>query len=137
MPTENGSGARRRCGRRTSAGRTEATVSTSPPTRLRSTSRKPRAGATWRLRNAAEAPVPVPILGWVDRMPPTDTEQAPTSREERITAQRRGLPDSPGVYLFRGKRGRVLYVGKAKSVTKRVAGHFSNPSTRGPGGLLD
>ncbi len=67
---------------------------------------------------------------------PTDTAEAPKSREERITAQRRGLPDSPGVYLFRGKNRRVLYVGKAKSIRKRVAGHFSNPSTRGAGGLL-
>src|SRR5437763_4507694 len=65
------------------------------------------------------------------------TETAPKSREERITAQRRGLPDAPGVYLFRGKNRRVLYVGKAKSLKKRVAGHFSNPSTRGAGGLLD
>src|SRR6476619_1147387 len=70
-------------------------------------------------------------------MPPTDTEKAPMSREERITAQRRGLPDSPGVDIFRGKSRRVLYVGKAKSLRKRVAGHFSNPSTRGAGGLLD
>src|SRR3954452_2566741 len=70
-------------------------------------------------------------------MPPTDTAAAPKSREERIAAQRRGLPDAPGVYLFRGKNGRVLYVGKAKSIRKRVAGHFSNPSTRGAGGLLD
>src|SRR3954463_2743058 len=72
-----------------------------------------------------------------DRMPPTDTAEAPRTREERITAQRRGLPDSPGVYLFRGKNRRVLYVGKAKSIKKRVAGHFSNPSTRGAVGLLD
>jgi excinuclease ABC subunit C len=66
-----------------------------------------------------------------------DTAEAPTSREERIAAQRRALPDAPGVYLFRGPRGRVLYVGKAKSLKKRVAGHFSNPSTRGAGGLLN
>jgi excinuclease ABC subunit C len=45
--------------------------------------------------------------------------------------RRRQLPDEPGVYLFRDARGRVLYVGKAKSIRKRVASHFSNPSTRG------
>ncbi len=44
--------------------------------------------------------------------------------------RRRELPDEPGVYLFRNARGRVLYVGKAKSIRKRVASHFSNPSTR-------
>jgi excinuclease ABC subunit C len=44
--------------------------------------------------------------------------------------RRRELPDEPGVYLFRDARGKVIYVGKAKSIKKRVASHFSNPSTR-------
>src|SRR5689334_8641958 len=44
--------------------------------------------------------------------------------------RRRDLPDQPGVYLFRDQRGKVIYVGKAKSIRKRVASHFSNPSTR-------
>jgi excinuclease ABC subunit C len=51
--------------------------------------------------------------------------------------RRRELPDEPGVYLFRDKRGRVVYVGKAKSIKKRVASHFSNPSTRGGSGLVE
>ncbi len=62
---------------------------------------------------------------------------APQSAEERISAQRRALPDAPGVYLFRDSKRRVLYVGKAKSLRKRVASHFSNPSTKGARGLLD
>jgi excinuclease ABC subunit C len=41
------------------------------------------------------------------------------------------------VYLFRDARGRVIYVGKAKSIRKRVASHFSNPSTRGGTDLVD
>src|SRR5205085_3484267 len=45
--------------------------------------------------------------------------------------RRRELPDEPGVYLFRDARGRVQYVGKANSIRKRVASHFTNPSTRG------
>src|ERR1700754_3352250 len=44
--------------------------------------------------------------------------------------RRRELPDEPGVYLFRDSKGKVIYVGKAKSIRKRVASHFSNPSTR-------
>src|ERR1700755_1831412 len=44
--------------------------------------------------------------------------------------RRRELPDEPGVYLFRDRRGKVIYVGKAKSIRKRVASHFSSPSTR-------
>jgi excinuclease ABC subunit C len=51
-----------------------------------------------------------------------------------LAEQRRALPDQPGVYLFRDARSRVIYVGKAKSVRKRVASHFSKaqvPSSPG------
>ena len=54
-----------------------------------------------------------------------EAEAAQQDRAGRLAEQRRGLPDSPGVYLFRDARGRVIYVGKAKSLRKRVAGHFS------------
>jgi len=60
----------------------------------------------------------------------TDIEEAKAS----VAEQRRALPDQPGVYLFRDGRGRVIYVGKAKSVRKRVASHFSKaqvPSSPG------
>jgi excinuclease ABC subunit C len=50
--------------------------------------------------------------------------------------RRRELPDQPGVYLFRDERGKVIYVGKAISIRKRVASHFSNPSTRAGRDLL-
>src|SRR4051794_34922801 len=49
----------------------------------------------------------------------------------RLSEQRRNLPDSPGVYLFRDSHGKVIYVGKAKSIKKRVASHFSNSVVRG------
>ena len=51
-----------------------------------------------------------------------------------LAEQRRGLPEQPGVYLFRDGKGRVVYVGKAKSIRKRVASHFSKaqvPSSPG------
>jgi excinuclease ABC subunit C len=51
--------------------------------------------------------------------------------------RRRELPDEPGVYLFRDARGKVIYVGKAKSIRKRVASHFSNPSTRAGREILE
>jgi excinuclease ABC subunit C len=60
----------------------------------------------------------------------TDAGNAQASLAE----QRRALPDQPGVYLFRDGHGRVIYVGKAKSVRKRVASHFSKaqvPSSPG------
>jgi excinuclease ABC subunit C len=42
-----------------------------------------------------------------------------------LAEQRRSLPEEPGVYLFRDEQGRVIYVGKANSIRKRVASHFS------------
>jgi len=40
------------------------------------------------------------------------------------------IPDLPGAYLFRDPHGEVLYVGKAKSLRKRVVNHFNQV---GPG----
>ncbi|HEV7162004.1 MAG TPA: excinuclease ABC subunit UvrC [Solirubrobacteraceae bacterium] len=65
-------------------------------------------------------------------MAPTDVTD--TGELASIAEQRRALPDQPGVYLFRDAKGRVIYVGKAKSVRKRVASHFSKaqvPSSPG------
>jgi excinuclease ABC subunit C len=50
------------------------------------------------------------------------------SGDDHLRDQRRALPDSPGVYIFKDAGGRALYVGKAKSIRKRVASHFSNRS---------
>jgi DNA polymerase-3 subunit epsilon len=36
------------------------------------------------------------------------------------------LPHCPGVYFFHDKKGKVIYVGKAKDLNKRVNTHFSN-----------
>jgi excinuclease ABC subunit C len=37
------------------------------------------------------------------------------------------VPDSPGCYLFRDAGGRVVYVGKARSLRSRVASYFQAP----------
>ena len=58
-------------------------------------------------------------------------------RRTRLAEQRKALPDGPGVYLFRDDKGKVIYVGKAKSIKKRVASHFSNPVTRGAYEMVD
>jgi excinuclease ABC subunit C len=43
---------------------------------------------------------------------------------QRLEDRLRTLPAKPGVYLFRDKRGEVLYIGKAKSLRPRVRSYF-------------
>jgi len=38
------------------------------------------------------------------------------------------LPAAPGIYFFRDSRNRIIYVGKARNIKKRVAGHFTGVS---------
>ena len=40
------------------------------------------------------------------------------------------LPDKSGVYLFRRKDGRVMYVGKATNLQTRVRSYFSSNPDR-------
>ncbi len=42
------------------------------------------------------------------------------------------LPPQPGVYIFRDRKGDVLYVGKAKRLDQRVRSHFQDPGAVGP-----
>jgi excinuclease ABC subunit C len=62
-------------------------------------------------------------------------------RRTRLAEQRKKLPDGPGVYLFHDAKGKVIYVGKAKSLRKRVASHFSRAGgggvTRGAYEMVD
>ncbi|TDS12885.1 exonuclease domain-containing protein [Sphingobacterium paludis] len=39
------------------------------------------------------------------------------------------LPESVGIYLFRDKKGKIVYVGKAINIRKRVLSHFSGSNT--------
>jgi len=43
---------------------------------------------------------------------------------EQVEEQLKRLPAKPGVYLFRGGRGEMLYIGKAKSLRARVRSYF-------------
>ena len=66
---------------------------------------------------------------WLDAPAPA-TRPRHARRVYPLAAERRAaLPDRPGVYRFLRRNGDVLYVGKATSLKKRVAGHFKG---RGP-----
>ena len=49
------------------------------------------------------------------------------SEASHLKSKVRDLPNKPGVYLMRDKLGRVIYVGKARSLRKRV-GQYFHPS---------
>ena len=63
-------------------------------------------------------------------MAAADKSPEQMNRAERLAERRRELPDQPGVYLFYGSDGELLYVGKARSIRKRVASHFSGGNAR-------
>lgn len=53
----------------------------------------------------------------------------PDVRRKRTLAD--GLPDAPGVYLFRGPGEEVLYVGTSTSIRRRVRSYFTAAEKRG------
>ncbi|WP_116052020.1 DEDD exonuclease domain-containing protein [Amycolatopsis palatopharyngis] len=56
-------------------------------------------------------------------------EVTPAQRRKRGLAAH--LPSTPGVYLFRGPKEEVLYVGTAKNLQRRVRQYFTGSESRG------
>src|SRR5262245_20128017 len=61
-------------------------------------------------------------------MTPEFTPPSGSSLEEKLAS----LPNGPGVYVYRDQRGRVLYVGKAKSLKSRVRSYFQKGAQHPP-----
>ena len=69
------------------------------------------------------------------RRPSCETDESGNESSEgsegvrqHLEAQLRALPAKPGVYLFKGKEGKVIYVGKAANLKSRVKSYFGSPS---------
>ncbi len=73
------------------------------------------------------------VLGLDDLLALPTIGRHPQAAKLRLTE---GLPRRPGVYLFRDRGGRVLYVGKATNLRQRVRSYFSGDSRRKVGQLL-
>ena len=44
----------------------------------------------------------------------------------------KNLPDRPGCYLMRDRRGAIIYVGKAKNLKRRVSQYFRPGARHAP-----
>jgi excinuclease ABC subunit C len=51
---------------------------------------------------------------------------------ENVSQKLAELPSAPGVYVFRGRGGQILYVGKARSLRDRVRSYFQESRVESP-----
>ncbi|MDW5290047.1 exonuclease domain-containing protein [Formosa sp. PL04] len=59
----------------------------------------------------------------------------PTSKEATLPPNLpstvfNAIPNTPGIYYFKNKKGTIIYVGKAKDLKKRVLSHFYNKTEK-------
>ena len=73
------------------------------------------------------------ILGLDDLLALPTTAAHPQAHKLKLVAR---LPRKPGVYLFKDRGGRVLYVGKAVELRRRVRSYFAGDDRRKIGSLL-
>ena len=59
-------------------------------------------------------------------LPSARSDAAAINLKEKV----RHLPDKPGVYLMKDRLGRIIYVGKARSLKKRVSSYFQRGRAR-------
>jgi excinuclease ABC subunit C len=62
--------------------------------------------------------------------PENEEGEAASDLEERLAAKLAAVPAEPGVYLLKDHAGKVIYVGKAKSLRPRVQSYFRGGDER-------
>ena len=67
------------------------------------------------------------VLGLDDLLALPTMRAHPSAAKLALTAR---LPRKPGVYIFRDRDGRVLYVGKATNLRARVRSYFASDDRR-------
>ncbi|NWF89450.1 MAG: GIY-YIG nuclease family protein [Ignavibacteriaceae bacterium] len=50
--------------------------------------------------------------------------------KNKLLGEFESLPDAPGVYYFLNSKGKVVYIGKAKSLRERIKSYFSDTAPR-------
>ena len=76
------------------------------------------------------------LLARVGNLGVVTLEELTTYSSRVSSAQRRkrylaeGLPSAPGVYLFKDRQGRVLYVGTSRDIRRRVRSYFTASEQR-------
>lgn len=56
---------------------------------------------------------------------------------EKVTSSFHEVPEASGVYIFMDAKGKVMYIGKAKSLRQRLQSHFSNSAPKKSRKILD
>ena len=67
-------------------------------------------------------------LSWEAHKSKNESTEGPQKVSQHFDAKLRALPAKPGVYLFKDKEGKVIYVGKAASLKSRVRSYFGATS---------
>jgi excinuclease ABC subunit C len=65
---------------------------------------------------------------WENDEPGNESTGASEVLRQHLESKLRALPARPGVYLFKDKEGKVIYVGKAGSLKSRVRSYFGSPA---------
>jgi excinuclease ABC subunit C len=54
------------------------------------------------------------------------------SKSEKFIFERSKIPINPGVYIYKDRFGKIIYIGKAKNLRSRVSSYFTSDHTHSP-----